>query len=303
MVQAPWLIQEYHRKLLGEERGSGAQRPGRALQDGLDLSQHLSGGAGQSGPGVVYGLLNRQPDILCERVFLPDRTSLPLYEKSRTPLLSLESSRPLDEFDLVLVTFSFENDAPNLGAMLQRGGLGLNSAGRPGPLVIAGGVAAMLNPEPYAELMDGFLLGEAEVVLLPMVEKLREHWGLEREGLLLKLAQEVEGFYAPRFYRPSYNEDGQLSAFEPLAQVPARIAGSKYRGPADGFAQSVFQAKGPEFGQMRLFEVGRGCAHGCRFCAAGHILRPPRLGRAEDFMVPALQAAAMGSRSAWSPPR
>ena len=296
MAQAPWLLQEYHRKLLGQERGAVRKDPGGRFKTALVYPNTYQVGLANLGLAVVYGLLNRQQDILCERVFLPDRTSLPLYEKSRSPLLSLESSRPLDEFDLILVTFSFENDAPNLAAMLQRGGLGLDWASRSGPLVIAGGVAAMLNPEPYAELLDGFLLGEAEVVLLPMVEKLREHWGLEREALLLKLAQEVEGFYAPRFYHPSYGDDGRLSAFEPLAQVPASIAAPKYRGPADGLARSVFQAPGPEFGQMRLFEVGRGCAHGCRFCAAGHILRPPRLGRAEDFMAPALEAAANGEQ-------
>ena len=215
-------------------------------------------------------------------------------KKTRSPLLSLESSRPLAEFNLVLATVSFENDAPNLAAMLERSGLGMRSAGRSGPLVIAGGVAPMLNPEPMAELVDGFLLGDAEAVLLPFMDKLREHQGMKRRGLLLKLAQETPGFYAPCFYEPSHDETGRLIGFEPLADLPRVIHAPKYQGPAEGLARSVFNAEGPEFGQMRLLEVGRGCAHGCRFCAAGHIFRPPRLGKASDFMAPALEAASEG---------
>ena len=106
----------------------------------------------------------------------------------------------------------------------------------------------------------------------------------------------MKGFYAPRFYEAKYNDGGVLAAFGPTADVPERIAAPKYHGPASGLAQSVFFAPGPEFGEMRLLEVGRGCGHGCRFCAAGHILRPPRLGRAEDFEAELLKTCAAGGK-------
>ena len=296
MSQARWLIKEYHQKLLEKECGAVRKEPGGRFNTALIYPNTYQVGMANLGLAVVYRLLNDQPDLICERAFLPDRHSLPLYEKSRSPLLSLESSRPVRDFDLVLATVSFENDAANLAAMLQRAGLGMRAAERQGPLVIAGGVVPMLNPEPLAGLVDGFLLGEAETALMPFMEQLREHAGLGRGELLLKLAQGTPGFYAPGLYEPRYGDDGLLNGFEPLDQVPPVIKPPKYKGPADGLAQSVFQAPGPEFGQMQLIEVGRGCGHGCRFCAAGHIFRPPRLGTAVDFMEPALAAAEQGTQ-------
>jgi radical SAM superfamily enzyme YgiQ (UPF0313 family) len=106
----------------------------------------------------------------------------------------------------------------------------------------------------------------------------------------------VPGFYAASLYVPTYGSDGLLTALTPLGGAPERISVPRYRGPATGLARSVFQASGPEFGDMTLLEVGRGCGHACRFCAAGHIMRPPRLGRGEDFLEPALATARQGGK-------
>ncbi len=252
------------------------------------------------GLAVLYRLVNARPDALLERAFLPGREEAPLYRKSGSPLVTLESSRPVKDFDLVLATLPFENDAPHLAAMLELAGLGDEARDREGPLVVAGGVAAMLNPEPYAGLLDGFLLGDAEVVLAPFLEAFAPRRDLPRERLLLELAREVKGFYAPRFYAPAYGPEGILAGFAPTREVPERIVVPRYRGPAAGLARGVFRADGPEFGRMALFEVGRGCGHGCRFCAAGHVLRPPRLGTADDFAAPILAAARRGRRWGWS---
>ena len=297
MSKRYWPLVALHRRLLDAERGAVVKDPGGRLKVALIYPNTYQVGMANLGLAVVYRLLNQRPEMLCERVFLPDRAEHRLYHKTRAPLLSLESSRPVAEFDLVLVTISFENDAPNLAAMLEQAGLGMEAAGREGPLVVAGGVAAMLNPEPYADLMDGFLLGEAEVVLMPFIQALLELGPDRPRGELLPaLARRVRGFYAPGLYRPAYHRDGTLAGLTPSRGAPPRVEAPKYLGPAEGLARSVFLAPRAEFGQMRLIEVGRGCGHGCRFCAAGHLLRPPRLGRGEDFLAPALEGVQEAGR-------
>lgn len=273
------------------------KEPGGRLNLALIYPNTYKVGLANLGLATVYRIINARADALCERVFLPDRVSAPLYAKTGAPLLALESGRPLADFDLVLASISFENDAPNLAAMLDRAGLGIWARERRGPLVVAGGVAAMLNPEPLAGIVDAFLLGEAEVVLEPFLDAVQAQAGRPREELLVALARQVAGFYAPELYRSEHAADGRLAVFAPkMPGLPERIAAPKYRGPAAGLAKSVFHAPGPEFGEMTLIEVGRGCGHACRFCAAGHVYRPPRLGAAEDYAQAALAAAASGGR-------
>jgi radical SAM superfamily enzyme YgiQ (UPF0313 family) len=292
MRNAPRPLLDYHQRLLREERGSVRQEPGGRLNAVLLYPNTYQVGAANLGLAVVYSLINQRPDALCERAFLPDRVSRPLYEKSGAPLLSLESSRPISEFDLILATVSFENDSPNLAAMLAQGKVGPGQ----GPLVVAGGVVPMLNPEPLAHMVDGFLLGEAEVVLERFLDALGERAGLPRRELLAELAREVPGFYAPGFFEAEYHPDGTLKSFEPFIDVPSRVLVPKYRGPASGLASSVFQAPSAQFGDMTLLEVGRGCGRGCRFCAAGHLFRPPRLGAVGDFLERAVSTATRGGK-------
>ena len=287
---------EAHERVLAREEGAICKDPGGRLKVALIYPNTYRVGMANLGLAVVYGLINQRSDALCERVFLPDPAQMALYRHARAPLLSLESSRPLSEFDLVLVTLSFENDAPHLFSMLAMGGLEPWAAQRRGPLVVGGGVVPMLNPEPLAPFFCGFLLGEAEVVLNPFLDRFLALGRPPREELLLALAQEVEGFYAPGFYEDSYLPDGRLAALTPRHDLPSRIKAPKYAGPAAGLAHSVVRAPGSEFGAMHLIEVGRGCGHGCRFCAAGHIFRPPRLGEAQDFLAVAREMAADGGR-------
>ncbi len=291
-----WAIEEQHRRMLAAESGAVVKDPGGRLGCVLLYPGPYRVGMANLGLAVVYGMINRRPDALCERAFAPDGELAAAYRTSGAPLLSLESSRPVSGFDLVLATLSFENDAPALAAMAEHAGLGMDAGSRRGPLLVLGGVAPMLNPEPYAGLADGFLLGEAEAVLDPFLDAVLETAGLPREERLLALAQRVEGFYAPRFYRPAYGPDGLLAAMEPLAEVPARVKAPKYEGPPEGLARSVFRAEGPEFGDMALIEAGRGCPRGCRFCAAAHVFRPPRLAEAGHIREAVLERAGQGGR-------
>lgn len=291
-----WPLVEHHRALLTRERGAAPKDPGGRLRVAILYPNAYQVGLANLGLAVLYRLINARPDALAERAFLPDRVSQPLYAKTGAPLLTLESSRPVAEFDLVLATLSFENDAPNLAAMLELAGLGMDAANRRGPLVVAGGMVPMLNPEPLAELVDACLLGEAEAALPPFLEAWEGARGLERAEALARLASAVPGLYAPSLYEPAYGPDGLLIGLRPRAGAPERIAVPRYSGPAAGLARSVFSAPGPEFGDMTLLEVGRGCAHACRFCAAGHMMRPPRLGVGADFLEPALAAARQGGK-------
>ncbi|BEQ16322.1 radical SAM protein [Desulfoferula mesophila] len=296
MPSSTWPLAQHHRALLDAETGAVVKDPGGRLNVALIFPNTYQVGMANLGLHAIYRIINQRSDALCERAFLPGRAEEPLYAKSGAPLLTLESSRPVASFDLVLASLCFENDAPNLIKMLAHAGLGTRRASRRGPWVVAGGVYPMLNPEPLAEVMDAFVLGEAEVVLEPFLEAFTALGGLGQEEALRAMAQRVPGFYAPSLYQAAYAPDGTLASFTPEEGLPPQVAAPKYRGPAAGLARSVISAPGVEFGEMTLIEVGRGCGHGCRFCAAGHIYRPPRLGQASDFAPLALATAAQGGK-------
>ena len=270
--------------------------PGGRLSLAVMFPNTYQVGMANLGLHTIYRLVNARPDALCERAFLPGRAEEPLYAKTGAPLLTLESSKPVASFDLVLASLCFENDAPNLVKMLEHAGLGARAAKRQGPLVIVGGVAAMLNPEPLAEVTDAFLLGEAEVVLEPFLDALERLPAGNRREVLAWLNREVTGFYAPSLYEAAYNPGGTLAGITPGPGLPGRIQAPKYRGPASGLARSVIAAPGVEFGDMTLMELGRGCGHGCRFCAAGHVYRPPRLGAGPEFSQSCLEVAGAGGK-------
>lgn len=291
-----WAVEQYHREVLEKEQGVVIKDPGGRLRMALIYPNTYQVGLANLGLQTVYRIINQRADALCERVFLPDRKLAQVYAKAKAPLMSIESSRPLAEFDLILATISFENDAPNLAAMLSLAGLDPLAARRDGPLLVVGGVMAMLNPEPLADIADAFLLGEAEVVLDPFLDAFINCPDLGRTELQARLANDVRGYYAPELYEVAYNDDGTLAAFRPKGDAPHLIPAPKYTGPANGFAHSVITAPGPEFGDMPLIEVGRGCAHACRFCAAGHVYRPPRLGAGPDFIPAATEACQSRGR-------
>lgn len=235
---------------------------------------------------AVYRLLNRMDSVVCERVFLPGDSIGP------SRLVSLESSRPLANFDIVAFSISFENDFPNVLSILERAALPLKAIdrGRPHPLVMAGGVACFSNPEPIAEFIDCFILGEAEPVLAELVNRFDPK--VDRITLLKDLAQNIPGVYVPAFYQPRYNPDGTLASFEPLADVPATIKRTFLNDLSETPTCSAITTPHTPFGQTFLIETGRGCPHGCRFCSAGYIYRPPRF-----LSLPLIQDCLDQSRS------
>ncbi|MGD9217285.1 MAG: radical SAM protein [Desulfobacteraceae bacterium] len=238
---------------------------------------------------TVYRLLNAMDHVVCERAFLPEPE-----EKDRA-VVSLESARRLVDFDCVAFSISFENDYPNVLTLLHKAALPLQKANRGAslPLVLAGGVAVFMNPEPVAPFFDCFLLGEAEDLLNPFFENFDP--AQSRRTHLRDLAQNVPGVYVPDFYRAEYNENGTLSAFAPVEDVPEKIKRVYAANVEDAATQSTIVTPNTGFEDAYLIEVSRGCPHGCRFCAAGYIYRPPRT-RSLPSLLQAMKTGAEATR-------
>lgn len=223
---------------------------------------------------LVYSLLGEQESIVCERFFLPGPGEA---------LCSVESGRRLADFPLVLFSVSFEQDFFNIPRLLTAAGITPLALERgqsvvpADPIVICGGVAAFMNPEPIAPFIDLFVIGEAEVVLNDLITFLSAHLESgEREALLKAAACDYQGCYVPRFYTQHYDEDGRFLGHRAEAGVPERVKRVSLS-HCDTAAHSQLLTPAAEFSDLYLTELGRGCSRGCRFCAAGFIYRPARL--------------------------
>ncbi|MFA6013325.1 MAG: radical SAM protein [Desulfobacteraceae bacterium] len=244
----------------------------------------------------VYRLLNDDEGIVCERAFLPARESREKQDKPQK-LVSIESGRPLKDFQVIAFSVSFENDFLNILDIIHLAGLPLrsNARGDSHPLLIAGGVACLLNPEPLASFIDCFLVGEAEALLLPFIHLIREN--MDRHTLLKRLAANVPGAYVPRFYDARYHPDGTLAAFEPnRANVPQKVKRIYPADISDIPTSTAVLSSASAFDSAYLTEVSRGCTHGCRFCSAGFIYRPPRYRSKECLIAECLKASAVTDR-------
>jgi radical SAM superfamily enzyme YgiQ (UPF0313 family) len=268
-----------HQQLAQAERGA-IRKPWRGrLSVALVYPNRYEVGMSNLGFQAVYRLFNEMDDVVCERAFLPPERPPTLTEgpaATAGPVFSIESGRPLGTFDVIAFSLAFENDYPGLLRLLYRAGLPLRTSDRhsPQPLVLAGGVACFLNPEPLAPFVDAFLIGEAEAILPAFCDRLDLQG--ERDVLLEELARHVPGVYVPRFYLPEYHPDGTLKAFKPLADVPNRVVKMQLADLSATATCSRILTPHTTFADTYLIEVGRGCPHGCRFCSAGYIYRPPR---------------------------
>jgi len=210
---------------------------------------------------AVIGQLSGLPGALCHRAFA---------DFPRT----IEAGRALREYRVVALSLSFEGDYPEALRLLGEGGVPLRSAqrGDRDPLVLAGGIAVTLNPEPLAPFLDAVFLGEAEAGLAPIHAFLREHRDLARPDLLRALAEaHLPGVYVPSQYRVSQENETPV----PLADAPPTVARQWVPVPWDP-ARTRIRAPADAFNGAYLLEVSRGCPHACRFCAAGYATRPAR---------------------------
>ena len=265
------MAKRSHKKFVDTEIGTIRKAGNGRIKVALAYPNRYHVGMSNLGFQSVYRLLNKIEHIVCERFFLPENGS-----QATGRITTIESGTPVSEFDIIAFSVSFENDYPNILTLLEKAGLPLqsNDRGTPHPLVIAGGVACFLNPEPISPYIDLFLIGEAEEMLFSFFEFFEP--GTDKKSCLKVLAQNVQGAYVPAFYNPSYNNDGTIDSFKPVCDVPEKIVRPFVEDLSLESTCSTIITPNTTFDRTFLIEVSRGCPHGCRFCSAGFIYRPPR---------------------------
>ncbi|MBI3925955.1 MAG: radical SAM protein [Armatimonadetes bacterium] len=260
------LVKNAERRLQGE---IALLRPasGGDVRVALGYPNSYYVGMSNLGMQIVYGILNRTPGVCCERFFLPDPEELEEYELCGRRLFTLESQRPIGEFDIVAFTVAYEHDYVNFVRLLDLAGIPLFSADRSEahPLVLVGGAVTFLNPEPIADFVDVFCIGEGEGMTEPLVEQFRATAGRPRRERLETLAS-IPGLYVPSLSRPHY-EGERFQGLDPPMTVQKNYLSREAFAAQD--TASLLLTDDTEFGRSFLIEVSRGCPYVCRFCTVG----------------------------------
>ncbi len=286
-----WKLKKKYTTLLEQERGYVKKNWGTDNTVCLAYPHYYRTGMSNLGFQTVYKIFNEQPSFLCERVFLPAAgDEAESATRLRADFFSIENQKPIAEFDILAFSLSFENDYPNILTMLELAGIPLmaNERSENYPLVVGGGIAATLNPEPIACFFDLFILGEAEESL-PVFARIYEdarRSGLSRQEMLIKMQKTLPQAYVPGLYEVKYFADSRIEKTESIVSgMPARIKIVPIKDINSFCTEEVISAPRTEMEDMCLIEVNRGCARACRFCAASFIYRPVRFRSYEQIVL------------------
>ena len=236
-------------------------------------------GMSNLGMRILYGVMNGMDGIWCERVFAPWGDMEAEMRKHSLPLWALESQDNVRDFDMIAFTIGYEMAYSNILNMLDLAGVPLHAKDRKGlrNIVFAGGVCAF-NPEPLAEFIDFFSLGEGEdstVEIVSLYDRAKAE-GWDKETFLKEVAK-IPGVYVPSFYRHEYNEDGTLKAVVPLSGAPETVTKRIVEDLDNAYFPAKMIVPSTEIVHDRAnLEAFRGCIRGCRFCQAGFSCRPVR---------------------------
>ena len=235
-------------------------------------------GMSNLGLHIIYEEINLHPSSVCERIFLPEKKELDAYDKTKTPLMSVETQRPMHQFDVVAFDVTFEMDYFHIPLMLRHGRVPVTSEARTSfdPIVIAGGPCATFNPEPFADFIDAFIIGEGEGIVTAVLDRIRlgRENGEGREETIAALAQ-IDGVYVPVLYTPQYDDNKRFVGYDIADGAPQIIR--RHFEPLTSGGETVIATNFTEFGAMYIIEVARGCGRHCRFCMAGYCFRVPRV--------------------------
>lgn len=251
-----WPLIEKQRRILSGEQGAIVKERGGKTSVALVYPNTYDVGMGNLAVHSLYKLLNDSPNIVCERAFLPAARDMKEHERTRTPVLTVETQRPISEFDVIAFSISFQNDFLNILPILERSSIPHRSSHRKKshPLLIAGGCAVTINFRPLEDMFDAFVIGEAEEIVSDIVPIIAERSGRNET---LEAISKIEGIHVPGF-----------SAIEPKRLFVKDL---------DAWpTQTVVYAPDVEFGDLHLIETGRGCPRRCKFCVTPCIYAPLR---------------------------